>query len=544
MNDSDFDPYRKWLGIPPNAQPPNHYRLLSVELFEADPEVIDTAAQRQMSFVRTFALGEHAEHAQSLLNELAKARATLLDPESKAKYDAWLNAIWQQPTAVPSPADVSTNVTSSVQLDIPTAPVAPRKASRPKSRRQQASKLVPMVAGFIGLLLVGSLLAWLLSGLKQPVVAELPANEQLGRYRQVVEERDEVQPPQPESELRSILDSAKPSSGGLAEEVAEETPEPMEPDVQPEKTSPPEPEEPTAEMVVVSSEQSDANETPAPAVAPFDAAKAKEYQEVWAKHLGVQVEMENSIGMKLRVIPPGTFTMGEGNDAHEVTLTKPFMLGTYEVTQSQYERVMDANPSKFRGGTHPVEMVRWEDAVEFCRRLSELPTEKAAGRMYRLPTEAQWEYACRAGTATKYSFGNDESDLREYAWFGANSSWQTQPVGGKLSNAWGLFDMHGNVWERCQDWYGHYPKTAITDPVNEPSSPARVTRGGCWGCRPETCDSSFRGQSLPTIRHDYLGFRVTCVPSNNGVAEVAASPEMDSGEQDEPDALASPPIEP
>ena len=139
MNDSDFDPYRKWLGIPPNAQPPNHYRLLSVELFEADPEVIDTAAQRQMSFVRTFALGEHAEHAQSLLNELAKARATLLDPESKAKYDASLNAQRQQPAVVPSPPAATDDVMQSVPFDISTVPVAPRKTSRPKNRRKQRS---------------------------------------------------------------------------------------------------------------------------------------------------------------------------------------------------------------------------------------------------------------------------------------------------------------------------------------------------------------------------------------------------------------------
>ena len=228
MNDSDFDPYRKWLGIPPNAQPPNHYRLLSVELFEADPEVIDTCAQRQMSFVRTFALGEHAEHAQLLLNELAKARATLLDPESKAKYDAWLNAIWQQPAAVPSSPDVSTNVTSSVQLDIPTAPVAPRKTSRPKTRRQQPSKLIPLIAGFAVALLAIATIGWLLSGPKQPVVAELPVNEQASQGVQVVEVEDEIQPSRPGSELSSILGSAKPSSGDVAEEVAEETPEPDE----------------------------------------------------------------------------------------------------------------------------------------------------------------------------------------------------------------------------------------------------------------------------------------------------------------------------
>ena len=122
----------------------------------------------------------------------------------------------------------------------------------------------------------------------------------------------------------------------------------------------------------------------------------------------------NSIGMKFRLLPSGTFMMGSevGSDnerpQHKVTLTRSFELGVYEVTQAEYEEVMEANPSKFKNPQNPVEMVRWDDAVEFCRKLSELPEEKAAGYVYRLPTEAEWEYACRAGTNTKYSFGNDE----------------------------------------------------------------------------------------------------------------------------------------
>ena len=116
--------------------------------------------------------------------------------------------------------------------------------------------------------------------------------------------------------------------------------------------------------------------------------------------------------MEFKLIPAGTFIMGEGDQAHEVTLTKPFKMGVHEVTQAQYEQVMGVNPSKYKGADNPVETVSWEDAVEFCRKLSELPAEKAAGNVYRLPTEAEWEYACRAGTTTKYSFGDDESDLR------------------------------------------------------------------------------------------------------------------------------------
>ena len=184
-------------------------------------------------------------------------------------------------------------------------------------------------------------------------------------------------------------------------------------------------------------------------------------------------------------------------------------MGVHEVTQAQYEQVMGVNPSEYKGANNPVEMVSWEDAVEFCRRLSELPAEKAAGNVYRLPTEAEWEYACRAGTTTKFSFGDDESDFGEYGWYRENSGRTTHPVGSKLPNAWGLYDMHGNVWEWCQDWYGDYPSGSVTDPSGATSSSFRVLRGGGWDYSADGCRSAFRGRDLPSCR-DYgrLGFRV------------------------------------
>ena len=256
-----------------------------------------------------------------------------------------------------------------------------------------------------------------------------------------------------------------------------------------------------------------------PANAPFDAATAKEHQEAWAKYLGVEVEIENSIGMKLSVIPPGTFMMGSNDGrnnekpAHQVTLTKPFMLGTYEVTQAQYEKVMDINPSKFKGANNPVETVSRNDAVEFCRRLSELRAEKAAGRVYRLPTEAEWEFACRAGTTTTYSFGDGSSDLGDYAWYSANSRSTTHPVGGKQPNAWGLYDMHGNVWEWCQGMYGAYPSGSVTDPRGATSGSLRVGRGGCWLYTAEFCRSAYRSRDYPSYRSNVNGFRVCLSPS-------------------------------
>jgi len=217
---------------------------------------------------------------------------------------------------------------------------------------------------------------------------------------------------------------------------------------------------------------------------------------------------KNSIGMQFKLLPGGTFTMGDGDDAHQVTLTKPFGLGVYEVTQQQYEKVMGKNPSKFKAPQNPVEQVIWNDAVEFCRKLSDLPSEKSRGYVYRLPTEAEWEYACRAGTTTTYSFGDSESELGDYGWYDKNSGKTTHPVGSKKPNGWGLYDMHGNVWEWCQDWYGSYPSGSTTDPTGAASGSSRVRRGGSWLSYSVLCRSASRSRGTPGIRSIILGFRV------------------------------------
>ena len=217
----------------------------------------------------------------------------------------------------------------------------------------------------------------------------------------------------------------------------------------------------------------------------------------------------NSVGMRFVPIPAGEFMMGDADNGptHKVTLTQPFSLGTYEVTQEQYEKVMGTNPSYFKGPQNPVEKVSWDDAVEFCRKLSELPAEKQAGYVYRLPTEAEWEYACRAGTTTEYSFGDSESELGAYAWYGQNSGRTTHPVGQKKPNAWGLYDMHGNVHEHCQDWYGDHPSGSVTDPTGSASGNTRVLRGGHYSSSPFPAAKRVRGDS-PEYGYNYLGFRL------------------------------------
>ena len=224
----------------------------------------------------------------------------------------------------------------------------------------------------------------------------------------------------------------------------------------------------------------------------------------------------NSIGMRLNLLPGGTFAMG--GPVHEVTLSQPFYMGLHEVTQEQYERVMGTNPSEFKGRSNPVEQVSWGEAVVFCRKLSALPEEKLAGRVYRLPTEAEWEYACRAGTTTQYSFGDNASGLSAYAWFSANSAFPrtTHPVGKKGANGWGLYDMHGNVWEWCSDWYGDYPSGAATDPRGPTSGSRRVYRGGGWISSARVCRSAFRYYDTPHPLLSSLGFRLVMIPSGAG----------------------------
>jgi formylglycine-generating enzyme required for sulfatase activity len=194
------------------------------------------------------------------------------------------------------------------------------------------------------------------------------------------------------------------------------------------------------------------------------------------------LDLGNGVTMRLVLIRPGRFMMGSpgselGHKAdespqHEVTISKPFYMGVTEVTQAQYEAVMGTNPSEFKGPTNPVESVSWNEATEFCRKLS-LKTR----RTVRLPTEAEWEYACRAGTNTRFSFGNFDSTLADYGWSSSNSGGTTHPVGQKKPNAWGLYDMHGNVMEWCADWRGSYPSGACTDPQGPASATSRAKRG-------------------------------------------------------------------
>jgi len=280
-------------------------------------------------------------------------------------------------------------------------------------------------------------------------------------------------------------------------------------------------------------------------VAPFTQQQAVAAQRECGQRLGVPVGITNGIGMKLKLIPAGEFMMGSPESEvyrlydeyqHRVRITKPFYLGVYEVTQAEYEHVMGENPSSFSSGgsrkskvfkldtsRFPVEGVIWQNAVEFLRKLSDLPEEKAAGRIYRLPTEAEWEYACRAGTTTRWHCGDNESDLAKAAWFEDNSENQTHPVGQKEPNAWGLYDMHGNVWEWCNDWYAgeYYKSSPENDPLGPTEASYRVFRGGSWDYGAGLCRSAYRFRYDPVLRADDLGFRVAADPPSQSSQDKA-----------------------
>ncbi len=227
-------------------------------------------------------------------------------------------------------------------------------------------------------------------------------------------------------------------------------------------------------------------------------------------------DLGNGVSLEMVWIPGGTFQMGSpesesGRDSdegpvHEVELDG-FWMGKYEVTQEQYQAIMGSNPSNFKGAKSPVEMVSWDDAVVFCRKLA-----ARTGQPFTLPTEAQWEYACRGGSQTRFHFGDSDSQLGDYAWYFSNSGPKMHPVGQKRPNPFGLYDMHGNVWEWCADWYGDYTSGRQKNPTGPDSGSRRVYRGGSWSSCPGFCRSAFRGWDSPGIRYYDLGFRPALSP--------------------------------
>ena len=223
--------------------------------------------------------------------------------------------------------------------------------------------------------------------------------------------------------------------------------------------------------------------------------------------------LENKLGMQFIRIEPGAFQMGSSEyerqremdeDLHQVKLTQPFYLQTTPVTQTQWQEVMGTNPSDFKGADLPVENISWNDIVtQFLPRIN----AKGQGN-YRLPTEAEWEYAARAGCTQTYYLRDEPSLLDSYAWYSNNAQFKTHPVAQKKANAWGFFDLHGNIWEWCKDWYGSYELEPQTDPQGPHLGMGRVMRGGCWFSNSPDCRLSARGYMPPETRIRLIGFRL------------------------------------
>jgi formylglycine-generating enzyme required for sulfatase activity len=231
------------------------------------------------------------------------------------------------------------------------------------------------------------------------------------------------------------------------------------------------------------------------------------------------LDLGGGVKLELVLIPAGEFEMGskDGNadekPVHKVRISQSFYMGKYVVTQAQYEKVMGmgSNPSGFKGENLPVERVSYFEAEEFCKRASKLTKQT-----FRLPAEAEWEYACRAGTKTKFYIGDNDAAQEQAGWFKENSETKTHPVGQKKPNAWGLFDMQGNVWQWCQDWYGkdYYGKSEAANPQGPAQGTHRVMRGGSWNFPSGDCCRSARRSLLrPDDLDTYIGFRVAVTPA-------------------------------
>lgn len=259
----------------------------------------------------------------------------------------------------------------------------------------------------------------------------------------------------------------------------------------------------SASMVATAGSSSD-KKSPPLAISPFDFIHAKRHQQAWSTHLKQPSTLKNSIGMQFKLIPPGEFIMGSPESEafrdkheaqHKVKIANAYFMGMFEVTQEQYATVTGQRPSGFKGETNPVEQVSWVDAKDFCSKLSNLPKEKEAGRVYQLPTAEEWEYACRAGTTTAYYFGDDKARLVEFGWLAPNSDGKSHPVGQKPPNAWGLFDIHGNVFEWCDSTISNM----------------KIARGGSWFPDRDGCArAAFVNADNEHRRLNYWGFRIIC----------------------------------
>lgn len=606
---SDFDPYHKWLGIPPRDQPPNHYRLLGLELFESDPDVIDAAAEQRMLYVNQCSMGEHLELSQRLLNELSAARLCLLSPKQRPPYDAGLRVQFKKDELVEiipempqiellvetspfvrksgksSQTDISRPVSNRTPLRSST--INSQAASKDSSENADVDPLVDngevieivetgasseVVAdslksptgkvrpskslvqtlgldsltwqswqiwfGTCLLLVASGVGAWFLwparaEGKKTgenslvsvtPSAMDSQGIESVDTEKNKVEESTENSTPnsanseQPQASFKKSEESADDPADGT-ESVTMKTPATTSVnDNAIENTSPP-PTETHSESQPLTDVRS-SNPIPFDATRERSPSEAIQAQQNWAAFLQTAVvERNDLIGMEFILIPPGSINLNNSSSSN-VELTKPFRVSKTEITQRQWYRIMQDDPARGQPWLDkkppvkvdddcPVTYVNWRDAREFCRKLT---ARDKTGYRYRLLTEAEWEFACRAGGISPFSSGQDSSTLESYARFADNSSAINEKYAHQVAqlkpNPFGLYDMLGNSWEWCQDRFQSDLPDG-TDPVITSASGTRmVTRGGCWNDKAEDCTAFSRTPVNCLSANHYLGFRV------------------------------------
>lgn len=455
------NPYHFFLQIDADTAEPDHYELLGIPQFTSDPAVIRKAAVLRNSTLRKWDNTEYHTWANQLLDEIVQALTVLESPSEKAEYDRQLK----------------------LRLEGAAFPDAPSASDTtpPLDTLQR----IPWTAALIGLLIVVPWLGWAWTAARQsesmltspgPELSLLIDGERLtpDQTRQL---------PSGRHTLTARLNSQVVATHELNIDA----------------------------LSISASRPSD----------PTNSASAEDFirlQRESAERLALPVQAKNSIGMPFQLIPAGRFQMGSDDSLamstdesprHLVHLTSPFFLSTYEVTQGNYRKVMgQSSPSQYREPEHPVTEVTWDEANQFCRRLSDL--EK---RRYRLPTEAEWEYACRAGTVTPWSHGVDVDQLEKFAWYGANSQSSSHLVGRRLPNPWGLYDLHGNVAEWCSDLYdsSYYQKSPLQNPTGPSQGTAqstRISRGGHWESSAASVRSGYRGTNSSSVSSPKVGFRV------------------------------------
>lgn len=504
-----FDPYHKWLGIPPKEQPPNHYRLLGIVLFESDPEVIEAAADQRMAYLHRLSTGAHLALAQRLLNEVSAARVCLLVPDKKQAYDAVLRERDAAPEDRPSDAPQS-EIAKLHETPAHPSPAVERGAARHRQaalarlgKGVRAISLQRRGVLFAGALIVTGILTlivgrgWLVSPSRTS-----SSNEPTNRSQ-----------PFAQSENDAPIQSEQAAGAQPARQRFIPTgPAPDRFDCTRQRTT----------------------------------AEAQAAQASWAKYLGTNVVEKNSLGMDLVVIPAGKFLMGSPESDKqaganekpqvEVTLTEPFYAGKTEVTQGQWVSLMGTRPWQSQasvrdGADYAASYVSAADADAFCRNLSQ-----KEGKQYRVLTEAEWEFACRGGTLTKYHFGDDEALLGTFAWFEKNAREVGEDyiheAGRKQPNPFGLFDMHGNAWEWCDDTYAYKPPGG-ENPLVKAGFGTRACRGG--GCvqglgnAAVNCRSAARTWVPLAARRSSVGFRVARVPAEDGLSSDFAPLTIEAG---------------